>query len=64
MASVLYIEGPTRDGVDAGVRGNGAGVGAGTKVEAEAFEGALALALRDPRNVIVGSSGFQQFFLV
>ena len=42
--------------------GNGAGVGAGAKVEGS--EGALALALRDPKNVMVGSSGFQQLFLM
>ena len=32
--------------------------------EVEAFEGLQALALRDPRKVIVGLSGFQQFFLI
>jgi len=62
MASVLCIEGPTGAGVGAGVGGTGAGVGAG--IEDEASEGALALASRDLGNVIVGSSGFQQFFLI
>jgi len=47
-------------GAETGV--GGAGVEVGTEVEA--YEGALALALRDPGNVIVGSSGFQQFFLI
>ena len=40
------------------------GTGAGAGVEARAFEGALALALRDPGNVMEGSFGFQQFFLI
>jgi len=50
--------------------GGGVGVGgvdveAGAEVEVEkagVFEGPRALALRVPKKVIVGSSGFQQFF--
>jgi len=58
------MEGPT--GIETGVGGTGAGTGAGVgaRVEVEASEVALALALRDLGNVIVGSSGFQQFFLI
>ena len=61
---MLCMDGLT--GADTGAGGagdgNGAGVGAGAKVEGS--EGALALALRDPKNVMVGSSGFQQLFLM
>ena len=46
-------------GADAGV---GAGVGAWAEVEAS--EGPRAMALQDPRNVMVDSFGFQQFFLI
>ena len=57
MASVLYIEGPAGARVGAESGGAGAGVRAGTEAKAEASEGALAL--RDPGNVMEGSSGFQ-----
>ena len=58
------MEGPT--GIETGVGGTGAGTGAGVGAEAEveASEVALALALRDLGNIIVRSSGFQQFFQI
>ena len=64
MASVLCMDGPT--GAETGVRGAevGTGAGVGVETEVEAYAGALALVLRDPRNVMIGSSGFQQFFLM
>ena len=48
-------------------KGAGIGAGAGVAEEeegAEASEGPRALALRVPEKVILGSSGFQQFFLM
>ena len=54
--------------VSAGGAGAGAGGGAGAEVEAgvevEASEGPRALVLGVPEKVIVGSSGFQQFFRI
>ena len=64
MASVLCIGGLVGVGVDAESGGACAGVGIGAGAEVEALEGALALALRDPGNVMEGPSGFQQFFLI
>ena len=58
IASQLGAEGPTGVEICAGGGGTGAGAGAG------ASEGAQALALRDPGNMMEGSSGFQQFFLI
>ncbi len=52
IMSLLGIEGPAEDEI--GVGGGGIGVGAGTI----ASEGARAMALRDPGNVMEGSSGF------
>ena len=68
MTSRVCTEGPEIAGGAGGgtsaraAAGVGTGVGAG--VEVEASEGPRARALRDPGNVIVGSSGFQQFFRV
>ena len=48
-------------------KGAGIGAGAGVAEEeegAEVSDGPRALALRVPEKVIVGSSGFQQFFLM
>ena len=64
---MLEVKGSEGVGARAGGRtGVGVGVGAsvGVGVEVEASEGPRALALWDPRNVMVGSSGFQQFFLI
>ena len=49
--SVVCIEGST-------------GARAGASAGMEASEEALALALRDPGNIIVRSSGFHQFLLI
>ena len=48
----------------AGVGAGGVGGAEEEGAEVEAFDGHRALALWVPRKVIVGSSGFQQFFLM
>jgi len=58
IASLLGTEGPAESGTGAG------GVGAGTGVGTRASEGARALPLQNPGNVMEGSLGFQQFFLM
>ena len=52
ITSLLGIEGSAE--AEIGVEGGGTGAGAGTI----ASEGARAMALRDPGNVMEGSSGF------
>jgi len=52
ITSLLGIEGPAE--AEIGVGGGGTGAGAGTR----ASERARAMALRDPGNVMEGSSGF------
>ena len=55
---VLEVERPE------GVVSAGAGAGVEVGAEVEASESPQALALRDLGNVMVGSTGFQQFFLM
>ena len=50
-------------GVGAGSAGGGAGTG-GVEEEGVEVSGPLALVLRVPRKVIMGSSRFQQFFQI
>ena len=58
------LEGVGGVGVGAGGANVEAGVEGAEEEGAEASEGPRDLALRVPRKVIVGSSGFQQFFLI
>ena len=58
MVSLLGAEGPA--GVEIGAGGGGTSASVGVR----ASEGACVVALRDPGNVMEGSSGFQQFFLI
>ena len=64
----MMMSGVCMEVLEGAERGTGvgasAGAGVGVGVEVEVSEGPRALALWDPKIVIVGSSGFQWFFLM